>query len=141
MNQQLVVFPMLTLVLFTGAMGVALLFARIRAVREGGLSPAYFKYNRGGKPPEYLLRFTHQFDNLLETPFLFYLGLVVLLVLEMVDGWYLLLAWGYVASRLWHAWVHLRSNALLRRRNAFLVSYLLLFTIWIRLLVQLLLQP
>jgi hypothetical protein len=141
MNQQLVLFPMITLILFTGAVGVALLFARIRAVREGSITPAYFKYNRGGKPPEYLLKVTHHFDNLLETPLLLYIAVVVLLQLQRVDSWYLLLVWGYVASRFWHAWVHLRSNAILRRKNAFLISYLLLFAIWTRLLSQLLFQP
>jgi hypothetical protein len=140
MKPTLILFPMICLILITGGMGVAMLAARYRAVREGALSVSYFKYNQGGKPPEYLLRLTHHFHNLLETPLLFYFVLVVILLLEKVDLIYLALAWLYVVSRIAHAWVHLRSNNILHRKNAYLISYLLIFSLWIRLLFQLMLD-
>ncbi|MCU7927999.1 MAG: MAPEG family protein [Candidatus Thiodiazotropha sp. (ex Dulcina madagascariensis)] len=139
MNQQHILFPLITLVLFTGCIGIAVLVARYRAVRESTLRVSYFKYNRGGKPPEYLLKITQHFDNLLETPSLFYLSVVVILILQRVDAWYLGLAWLYVASRLVHAWIHIGSNNVIQRKNAFLLSYALIFGIWIRLLLQLIL--
>jgi hypothetical protein len=138
MNQQLLLYPMVTLILFTGGVGLALLTARYRAVSKDALNPAYFKYNRGGKPPEYLLKITQHFDNLLETPPLFYLSILIIFVLQKADSWYLALAWLYVVSRLAHAWVHMGNNRIVHRKNTFILSYLLLFGIWIRLLIQLL---
>ncbi|MCM8856169.1 MAG: MAPEG family protein [Candidatus Thiodiazotropha sp.] len=137
MTQQLIIFPMITLVLLTGSVGIAMLIARYRAVREKTLGIAYFKYNRGGKPPEYLLKITQHFDNLLEIPFLFYLSILVILILQKVDIWYLSLAWLYITSRFIHAWIHMGSNHIIRRKNAFLIGYVLIFTIWVRLLIQL----
>ncbi|MES9834036.1 MAG: MAPEG family protein [Candidatus Thiodiazotropha sp. DIVDIV] len=137
MNQSLILFPLISLVLITGGMGIATLTARYKAVREGSLSIAYFKFNRGGKPPEYLLKISHHFHNLLETPPLYYLSLVVILILGKVDAIYLGLAWLYVVSRIAHAWIHLGSNNILHRKNAFILSYMLIFSIWIRLLIQL----
>ncbi|MET0045823.1 MAG: MAPEG family protein [Candidatus Thiodiazotropha sp. 6PLUC3] len=137
MNQSLILLPLITLVLITGGIGIATLVARYKAVREGALSIAYFKYNRGGKPPEYLLKISQHFHNLLETPPLVYLSLVVILILEKVDAIYLGLGWLYVASRIAHAWIHISSNNILHRKNAFILSYILIFSIWIRLLIEL----
>jgi hypothetical protein len=131
---------MICLVLLTGGMGVARLAARYKAVKEGSLSIAYFKYNRGGKQPEYLLKISHHFQNLLETPQLFYLGSIVILLLEKSDLLYLGLAWCYLVSRIIHSWIHLGSNNVLHRKNAFLTGYFLIFVFWIRLLLQLLLD-
>ncbi|MCG7983026.1 MAG: MAPEG family protein [Candidatus Thiodiazotropha lotti] len=137
MNHSQILLPMICLVLITGGMGVALIAARYKAVKEGSLSIAYFKYNRGGRPPEYLIKISHHFQNLLETPPLFYLSTIVILLLEKSDPIYLGLAWCYLASRMIHSWIHLGSNHVLHRKNAFVVSYLLIFIIWIRLLLQL----
>ncbi|ODB91949.1 MAPEG family protein [Candidatus Thiodiazotropha endoloripes] len=138
MNHSQILFPMICLVVITGGMGIALIAARYKAVREGSLSIAYFKYNRGGRPPEYLIKISHYFQNLLETPQLFYLSTIVILLLGKSDPIYLGLAWCYLASRMIHSWIHLGSNNVLHRKNAFIVSYLLIFIIWIRLLLQLL---
>ncbi|MEJ2621746.1 MAG: MAPEG family protein [Candidatus Thiodiazotropha sp.] len=140
MNQANILFPMIGLILLTGGLGVAMLAARYKALREGSVSIAYFKYNRGGKQPEYLLKISHHFQNLLETPQLFYLSSIVILVLEPSDPLYLGLAWCYLISRIIHGWIHLGSNNVLHRKNAFVVSYILILVIWIRLLLQLLLD-
>ena len=139
MNQSLILFPLICLVLLTGCVGIAMLAARYRAVRQGALNPSYFKYNRGGKPPEYLLKITQHFDNLLETPLLFYLSVILILILNKVDTWYLILAWLYIASRIIHAWIHIGENNILQRKNAFIAGYVLIFIIWVRLLLQLIL--
>jgi hypothetical protein len=140
MNQANILLPMICLILLTGGMGIAMLAARYKAVREGSVSIAYFKYNRGGKQPEYLLKISHHFQNLLETPQLFYLSSILILVLERSDLLYLGLAWCYLISRCIHSWIHLGSNNVLHRKNAFVVSYILIFVIWIRLLLQLLMD-
>ncbi|PVV10466.1 MAG: hypothetical protein B6D77_08415 [gamma proteobacterium symbiont of Ctena orbiculata] len=140
MNQHHILYPMIILVLFTGLVGIAMLVARYRAVREGSLRISYFKYNRGGKQPEYLLKINQHFDNLLETPLLFYLSLILILQQNRTDVAYIAMAWAYIASRFLHAWIHMGTNNILHRKNAFILSYVLIFTIWIRLFLQLLMD-
>ena len=95
-----------------------------------------FKYNRGGKQPEPLLKTAQHLENLLETPPLFYLGRLLVFLLQMTDSWYLTLAWLCVASRLLHAWIHLGVNNIRHRVIAFSGGFLIMLTIWLRLRVQ-----
>jgi hypothetical protein len=41
------------------------------------------------------------------------------------------LAWGYVALRYVHAWIHLGSNRVRYRMRAYFASWLLLLAMWI----------
>lgn len=132
-----ILLPASLLVLFTLGLGIALALLRRRAVVRGEINPGYFLYNRGGKPPEYLLKTDHHFHNLLETPPLFYFATLTLMVLEQGDMGYLVLAWLYLGARLAHAWIHLGSNDLLPRRNAFLAGSMILILIWARIVTQL----
>jgi hypothetical protein len=78
----------------------------------------------------------NQTNILLETPQLFYLSSILIRVLGRIDLLYLGLAWCYLISRFIHSWIHLGSNNVVHRKNAFVVSYILIFVIWIRLLLQ-----
>ena len=134
--QAMMLYPMFAMVLLTIAVGVLMVKQRYRAVMENGVSPAYFKLNRGGRLPEYLVRTTQHYDNLFETPLLFYAGVLSILVLQQTDWVYLLLGWLYVLSRLAHAYVHIVINRLKLRRRVFLVSVWLLVFIWLRLALE-----
>ena len=81
--------------MFWLTIGIALwmLKLRYRAVREDGLNPAYFKLNKGAKLPDYLAKVTQHFENLLEVPPLFYIGVILVLVLGFNDWGYIGLAW------------------------------------------------
>jgi len=121
--------------MFWLTIGIALwmLKLRYRAVREDGLNPAYFKLNKGAKLPDYLAKVTQHFENLLEVPPLFYIGVILVLVLGFNDWGYIGLAWLYLLTRLVHAYFHTTSNYLPYRRNAFLVSAVVLSLIWAKL--------
>ncbi len=136
--QALMLYPMFAMVVLTIAVGVLMVKQRYRAVMENGLSPAYFKLNRGGRLPDYLVRTSQHYENLFETPLLFYVGVLSIQVLQQADAIYLLLSWLYVLSRLAHAYVHIVINRLKLRRRVFLVSVWLLVFIWLRLAVELL---
>jgi hypothetical protein len=53
----------------------------------------------------------------------------------------LVLAWGYVVSRILHAWIHLGSNYVPRRFQAFLVGFAILIALAVMLAIQLALPP
>ena len=60
----------------------------------------------------------------------FYLVVVLMYLLAYVNPLNIILAWAYFLMRLIHAYVHTGKNRLLLRRNTFLLSSVILFTLW-----------
>ncbi len=136
MSQTLILYPLFAMVLFSCAVGIILLKLRVRAVANKELKVSYFELNRGGTAPDYLARATELYNNVYETPVLFYAAILLMFSLKQVDVIYIALAWAYIVSRLVHACILLGYNNVLHRRNAFLVSFLVLVIIWIRLFIH-----
>ena len=125
------VYPMLAMVLLTFGVALALFRARLRAIREGHTAVSYFRLLQGSPEPEFLAKPTRHLINLFETPVLFYAGCLAAMVTGTASVGVIALAWGYVATRLLHAWVHLGSNRVRHRLRAFALSWLLLLALWI----------
>ena len=140
MPAEYILYPLFVMVALTYSVGLRGLIMRVRAVRRDGLNPGYFQYNRGGKPPEYMLRTDQNYINLFELPVLFYTALVVAYMTSLVDVLGLALAWAFVVTRVLHSYVHIRSNAILQRRRYFLVGMLVLGLLWVELFIQLMLR-
>ena len=130
MNQELILYPAMAMALLTLGVGLLLLRARVLAVRNGDLNPAYFLYNRGAKQPDYLVRVEQNYSNQFELPVLFY-ALTGLLYTSQDAGYTELgLLWGFVLSRFVHSLAHIRLNRLLWRRDSFIVGFMLLLVGW-----------
>lgn len=138
MPQHWLLYPLAAMAFLVLFIGLRMLMLRIRAVRKQGLSPAYFKLNKGAKPPDDLMRITQHFDNLFEMPVLFYLIAVLIFITAKADYLYLILAWGYFATRIVHAYIHTTYNNVLHRKNIFLISTVVLYWMWGRFVLQLL---
>lgn len=132
----LMILPMIGMVLLTVIVSIRLIQLRYRAVFRDGVNPLYFKLNKGAKLPDYLVKVTQHYENLFETPLLFYVGVILVLVLNRVDSVYVLLAWAYLFSRIVHAYIHIGKNKILQRRNIFLLSYLIIVFLWIHIAVD-----
>lgn len=130
--------PFIGMVFLTVGIALWMLKLRYRAVLKDGVSPAYFKLNRGAKLPDYLVRVTQQYENLFETPILYYISILLVLVLSLTDMSYVILSWAYFITRLVHAYVHTMINKIRMRKNVFIVSSLVLVSIWIKLAFQIL---
>lgn len=125
------VYPMMAMVLLTFGVAVVLFRARVRSVREGHTAVSYFRTFAGSPPElEYLAKPTRQFANLFEVPTLFYAGCLAAMVVGATGATGLILAWGYVAARVAHAWVHLGGNRVRHRFRIYLVSWILLLALW-----------
>ncbi len=71
------------------------------------------------------------YKNLFELPTLFYVLCIILMFNTKALSPVLLgLAWGYVALRSWHSFVHMGYNKVMHRFKIFLASGLLLFAMW-----------
>jgi len=126
------VYPMFAMVLLTFAVAVVLFRARIRAVREGHTAVSYFRTFAGSPPElEFLAKPTRHFANLFEVPTLFYAGCLAAMVVGATGAPALVFAWGYVATRLVHAWVHLGGNRVRHRFRIYLISWVFLLALWI----------
>jgi hypothetical protein len=127
---KLLMLPVLGMVVLTIGIALWMLKLRYKAVLQDRVNPAYFKLNRGAKLPAYLIRVTQHFENLFETPILFYLGILFILTLNLNDMVYVTLAWLYFISRLTHAYIHTTINTLKYRRNSFIASSIFLVALW-----------
>ena len=132
-------YPLFTMVLMTFFIGIIALRARVASVKARELSPSYFRNMQvpnGTTIPERVVITTRCFNNQFEVPVLFYTGGVAALALDQVTIYTLLLGWGFVLSRLVHAWIHLTYNNVLHRMNAFWVGIVLLLALWIEQVLQ-----
>jgi hypothetical protein len=124
------VYPMFAMVCLTAFVLVRMFRARVRAVREGAVTPGYFKTYQGQQEPPQSAQIARHFTNLFEAPTLFYVACVTAMVVQVQGLGIVLLAWLYVAVRLLHAFIHLGSNKLNPRIQAYAFSWLVLLTLW-----------
>lgn len=70
------------------------------------------------------------FRNLFEAPVLFYVLCGFLAITRLTTLLVLACAWGYVALRAFHSYIHLTSNKVVRRFQAYVASMILLYVMW-----------
>jgi hypothetical protein len=70
------------------------------------------------------------FRNLFEVPVMFYALCAFLAVTKLTTLLLLACAWGYVVLRAAHTYVHLTSNKVVRRFQAFVASTIVLYVMW-----------
>jgi hypothetical protein len=71
------------------------------------------------------------FHNQLETPLLFYVLMILLIVIRQADFLLVALAWIFVALRLAHAYVHVTSNRVRIRGPLFGAAAIVLLVMWL----------
>lgn len=124
------IYPLSIQVFLTFAIGFLTLKSRMHAVKHKEVSPSYFKHNRG-KAPESMLRYGDNFQNQFELPVLFYLLISLLLITETSHIGFLIGAWLFVATRLIHSYIHIKTNHILHRMKLFVAGVLTLMVMWI----------
>jgi hypothetical protein len=70
------------------------------------------------------------FRNLFETPLLFVAAVLIVYAASLTSLLYVVLAWIYVAVRVVHGAIHCTYNKVMHRLRAFLVSLIVLWTMW-----------
>lgn len=137
MNQTMILYPAMAMLLLNLSVAVILLGRRIKAVQQG-FNPAYFRFNRGVKMPGYLLTAEQHYQNIHEMPIVYFSLVVLIYLATKVNMLFLILAWCYVILRLIHTFIHMGHNNVLWRRNAFVASFVVLSLMWLGLLVEML---
>ncbi|RYY75178.1 MAG: hypothetical protein EOO52_11930 [Gammaproteobacteria bacterium] len=125
------IYSMFAMALLTFTVAGYLLKLRVAAVRNGDVKLSSFRLNNRDDMPAALIQASRNYSNLFEMPLLFYCTVIVTVVLHLDNLFMLVLSWLFVASRLVHSWVHLTSNNVIRRMQAFMVGNLCIFLMWI----------
>jgi len=131
MSEFCLVYPMLALVLLTCGVLIVLFRSRVRMVREGLAPVSYFRVFQGSPEPEFAAKPARHFTNLFEAPTLFYVACLTAMVAGVAGTAVVALAWGYVAMRYLHTYIHLGSNRVRHRMRVYFASWLFLVILWV----------
>ena len=131
MPNDFVVLPMFAMLLITAGVLAVLFRTRSQGVREGTVSAGYYKTYQGESESEAARKLTRHFTNLFETPVLFYAVCTAALATQHATLLFQILAWAYVATRLFHAIIHIGANRLMNRIRIYFLSWLLLLALWL----------
>ena len=122
----------------------ALLFwmgvCRVDAVTTGVVHPRDVALRQPNWPTG-ITQIANAYHSQLELPVLFYLVVVLSLFTAQSTTTLLVLAWAFVATRLFHALIHVTTNHMRRRFFVFLAGCLIVMTMWILFGLDLFLAP
>ena len=131
-----ILYPLFGMVILTFCIAPLVLYARVKQVSTGNLKIEFFElYSGTGAPPD-VTKTTRCLANLFEIPTLFYVACLTTLFLELNSVWLIYLAWGYVIVRGIHAFIHLTYNKVFHRLSAFMLSNVLVITMWGIIIIQ-----
>ena len=126
--------PILAQVFLTFAVWIYMYVTRLSEIRRKNINPQDLDTRVNGQA---LLtdspRQADNLKNLFEMPVLFYVAALLSMVLMIQDAFLVRLAWGYVALRYVHSFVHCTYNRVMHRFMAYAASCVLLILIWARL--------
>ncbi|MEO0880369.1 MAG: MAPEG family protein [Pseudomonadota bacterium] len=124
--------PALILAGLTVGVAAVMTMRRAGDMRRMGRALNALPATRGGPAVDWSPRTqaaSDNFNNLLETPVLFYVAMIALALSGGASGLVITFAWAYVAARAIHTGVHLTYNLVSHRFAAFALSMALLTAI------------
>ena len=130
MNDSSIFLPAVAMVALTIAVLFAMFFERKRQVRTDGIHMRDIPSSSQMASRFSVTRAADNYRNLFEMPVLFYVALGVAHATAQVSPLVLGLAWGYVAFRVLHSYIHCSYNRVMHRFYAFLASNLALWGLW-----------
>ena len=126
--------PLLAQVALTFIVTAVMYRTRVTEMKSKKIHPQKLDTRPNAKP---LLtdsaRAADNYSNLLESPVLFYAGILLTLILMVQDQILISLAWAYVAARYVHSFIHVTYNQVMHRFAVFVFSIFVLLAYWVRL--------
>ena len=123
------------------ALAFALLFGmaalRTRDIKTGAVDRRNIAQREPNWPPR-TTQFMNAFANQFEVPVLFYVLVILLIVLHHAGWLFVVLAWVFVLFRILQAGIHVTGNNMLWRGQAYAVSVVVLFVMWVIFAIEIL---
>jgi hypothetical protein len=140
MTVQAILLPLFVQVALTLVMLGLTGYSRVASVRRGDTK---VKDIALGQPnwPEDVTKVGNSYNNQFQLPVLFYAVVILAYLLRKADLLFVILSWLFVATRLVHAYIHVTSNHVGRRFNAFASGFVVLAVMWIVFAVRVLIVP
>lgn len=139
MSVQVVLLPLFVEVILTFALGFWLAGLRVSTIQRGEVKPRDIAL-REPNWPKHVLQIANSYQNQFELPVLFYLLTILAIVTEQADLLFVVLSWGFVLSRLAHAYIHATTNHLRHRGAFFGVGVMVLAIMWLIFIIRILLD-
>lgn len=130
MNEFSLIYPMFAMVIITFVVLIVLFKNRVQSVRNGEISPFFYKTYQGEVETDKLLKLSQHVTNIFEAPTLFYVACLAAMIIGEQSMLFLLLAWAYVFLRVAHAYIHIGSNKLKQRIAVYFSGWLVLLLMW-----------
>jgi hypothetical protein len=137
MTVQDILAPLFVLVALTFALLVWMGSVRIAAVRRGEVRIRDISLGQSTWPPR-VQQISNCFHNQFQLPMLFYVLTILALFLRKADLLFVLMAWVFVVLRIVHAWIHVTSNHVGYRFQAFAAGAVVLLLMWLVFAVRIL---
>ena len=131
------IYPMLAMILLTFGYAGYTAYGRVKAVKNREVDIRYYRTMSGYDIPHRLQIATRHFNNLLETPPLFYIAAALIIATELESGFTAAVGWIYFGSRVAHMYIHNTYNFPLHRMMAFFIGWVCIATLWIVLAIRL----
>lgn len=128
------IYPLLVQVALTFVLLFANALLRTGAVGSGKVKPADIVLGQRAWPRK-VQQVSNAFQNQMETPTLFFVGVILAIVLGVGGPILLGLAWAWAGLRIVHAFIHATSNHLRWRFYAFAAGVFTLLAFWITLAI------
>ena len=122
--------PAIGMVVLTLIVWLRLYTERLTELRSRKIHPQQVATSRMAAEVLQNVQAADHFRNLFEMPVLFYVLCGFLAITKLTTLLLLACAWGYVALRALHAYIHLTHNKVIRRFQAYLASCLVLWVMW-----------
>jgi hypothetical protein len=140
MSSQAILLPVFVLVALTSGLLFLTGYSRMKSVRRGETKVRDIAL---GQPnwPERITKIGNSYNSQFQLPVLFYVVIILAYVLRQADLLFVILSWLFVATRLGHAYIHVTSNHVGKRFNAFAAGFAVLAVMWIILAMRILIAP
>jgi hypothetical protein len=137
MSVQAVLLPLFVQVILTFLLYYWMAYHRVTLIRSGAVHPRDIALREPNWPPR-VLQIANAAHNQLEIPILFYVLTILAIVTRQADIVFVVLAWIFVLSRLWHAWIHITHNKVPVRGPVFGIGLLALMIMWLIFMIRVL---
>jgi len=135
-----ILLPPTALAFLTGYVWLRLGSDRLGEMRERKIHPQKVATSKQAAEQYQNVQSADHFRNLFEVPVLFYALCGYLAITKSTSLLLLACAWGFVALRTLHTYIHLTHNTVVRRFQAFVASTIVMYVMWGIFFVKLIVQ-
>ena len=139
LNSAVILFPIFPIILLIHLHTLVNALQIKKSILSKELDPRWLKFMPGWQEiPDNIQASRELYKNLFQAPIVFLIFCLFAYVLNNVSTFNVVLAWMYVALRIWHYYVRITNPKISKRRIPFQYSLIISLVLWIDLFVFLL---